>query len=306
MFAAFCFSADTSVPQDEGQHLQNVYPTAMHRGGQLYAFSKSMRMTEEYVKQGSKTRDKLIEAWSPYWDLSRPLLLEKSPPDIMKMRYLQEVFSGQRSKFVLMLRHPWGVARAMYRMNMYQHTSKKDCGAVFVRHWLKIYETAIEDIKYLDSVAAVQMEDMVDNSLFAVQGYVSELEDFLGLPHRIHVETTSPLQARMNRRRHRKPRRQGRVLAGYIGDKQHVKVTLNNSLHWTTTWEDVFDKQSPECQEMISRYEPAVNKFGYSLRNFSHVTEPEVLRHVLLKYRSFDAAESQAAAQTPNSDNGDT
>ena len=47
---------------------------------------------------------KLFEEWSPRWDLSRPLLLEKSPPNLLKTRFLQALFPG--SAFVVVVRHP--------------------------------------------------------------------------------------------------------------------------------------------------------------------------------------------------------
>jgi hypothetical protein len=42
-------------------------------------------------------RLRLFREWATHWDLSRPVLLEKSPPNMMWMRFLQVL---RRSRLV--------------------------------------------------------------------------------------------------------------------------------------------------------------------------------------------------------------
>jgi hypothetical protein len=57
-----------------------------------------------------ENRQKLFEEWSRYWDVSKPYLLEKSPPNLIRTRFLQAMFPS--SYFVVLLRHPIPVALA--------------------------------------------------------------------------------------------------------------------------------------------------------------------------------------------------
>jgi len=81
---------DTDVSEDEGQHLQNVYPTfaerthdrslctddniSWKRRGPLYYCPKLLQTTVN-----DKNKAALFEEWSKYWDLNKPFLLQKTP-----------------------------------------------------------------------------------------------------------------------------------------------------------------------------------------------------------------------------------
>lgn len=59
-------------------------------------------MTESHSDISEKARDTLYREWSQYWDESKPLLLEKSPPHIIMARYLQAMFGPDRTYFPVM------------------------------------------------------------------------------------------------------------------------------------------------------------------------------------------------------------
>ncbi len=102
---------DTGVPEDEGQHLQTVLPTGLELGGPgRFAFHPDAYMDEHHPLASEKTARLLWEAWRPYWDVSRPYLIEKSPPNLLRTRFLQKLFPN--SWFIAILRHPIAVAYA--------------------------------------------------------------------------------------------------------------------------------------------------------------------------------------------------
>ena len=72
----------TGVPEDEGQHVQNVLPTARDHGGPgRFAFHPQAHMCEdEALSMERDSRDRLLRQWGAQWDLGRPVLVEKSPP----------------------------------------------------------------------------------------------------------------------------------------------------------------------------------------------------------------------------------
>src|SRR5262245_12260859 len=63
---------DTGVPHDEGQHLQDVYPSAREGGGPgRFARDTTAHLTEADVRDAADARARLLAAWAPFWDLDR-------------------------------------------------------------------------------------------------------------------------------------------------------------------------------------------------------------------------------------------
>lgn len=143
----------TSVPENEGQHLQDVYLTARAHGGPgRFAFSAGAHLTEADAAEASDIGYRLLSAWMPYWDLSRVFLVEKSPPNVIMTRFLHAAFPD--AAFVLIMRHPIAVAGATRK---WSHTSYES----LIRHWLAAYETMFEDISAVDRAIVVRYEDLV-------------------------------------------------------------------------------------------------------------------------------------------------
>lgn len=153
---------ETGVKEDEGQHLQDVYPRARQYGGAgRFALAPAAHLTEQSDLVRTDTADRLFRAWEPYWDTSRPVLLEKSPPNLIMGRFLQAVFPG--SAMIMVLRHPVVVAlstvkwRRLTSRNWQNHTSVE----AMVRHWIRAHELMVEDLPSLRSCHVVYYEDLV-------------------------------------------------------------------------------------------------------------------------------------------------
>ncbi|MGZ4480842.1 MAG: sulfotransferase family protein [Gaiellales bacterium] len=164
--------AGTGVKEDEGQHLQTVYPAANTFGGSGgFGFSPQAHVTEASPLVSDANRRRLWEQWSPHWDLSRSLLVEKSPPNLMKSRFLQALFPN--SWFVMLIRHPIAVAHATEKW-----TRRTKAG--LIRHWLVCHETMMEDVPHLRRVRLLHYEDLVARP----DQVLSEIYTFLGVePH---------------------------------------------------------------------------------------------------------------------------
>jgi len=134
--------SETGVPADEGQHLQSVYPAAKEYGGPgRFGFAPESHLTEDSPLVSEESARKLFEEWSPQWDRSRPLLLEKSPPNLLKTRFLQALFPG--SAFVVIIRHPIPVSIPTAR---WRGTRRYDR---LFEHWLRCHALFEEDRKHL-------------------------------------------------------------------------------------------------------------------------------------------------------------
>lgn len=160
----------TGAPEDEGQHLQTVLPTDEQYGGPgRFALAPAAHLTEMSAYAGAEPARRLREQWDRYWDLSRPVLLEKSPPNLIRFRFLQRVFAG--SKFILVMRHPVPVALSTRKW------SPALTHRELVEHWLHAHRIAFDDARHLDCLLVVRYEDLVS----APVSTLARLASFIGV-----------------------------------------------------------------------------------------------------------------------------
>jgi len=82
---------NTNVPKDEGQHLQSVFSTALPYGGPgKFALSPKAHLDEKSSLITAENKKKLFDEWSKFWDLGKTVLVEKSPINLVRTRFLQE------------------------------------------------------------------------------------------------------------------------------------------------------------------------------------------------------------------------
>jgi Sulfotransferase family len=144
----------TGAPADEGQHLQTVYPSDHEYGRPgRFGFAPEMHLTESSPLVSEQNAAALFEQWSPHWDLSRPLLLEKSPPNLLKTRFLQALYPG--AAFVVIVRHPIPVSIPTAK---WRGTRRYDR---MFEHWLHSHGLFDADRKHLERVHVLQYEQLV-------------------------------------------------------------------------------------------------------------------------------------------------
>jgi hypothetical protein len=213
--------SDTGVPEDEGQHLQSVYPAGNQLGGAgRFAFSRGAHITEDSPLVTDANRERLLGEWNPHWDLTKPVLVEKSPPNAMRTRFLQAMFP--ESRFVVLTRHPIAVAIA---------TSKWTRSSLprMIEHWLRCYETLLEDAPHVEHLRMLRYEDLVTRP----DEELADVERFIGLePQPSGIEVRGGLND-----------------SYFAGWKQRRRNPLRR------LW---YDRAAREL-------EPRVNRFGYSL-----------------------------------------
>lgn len=144
----------TGVPADEGQHLQDVYPPASVYGGPgRFGFAPESHVTEASPLVSEENARAIFEQWSAHWDLARPVLLEKSPPNLLKTRFLQALYPG--SAFVVIVRHPIPVSIPTAR---WRGTRRYD---QMLEHWLRCHALFEADRDHLERVHVLQYEELV-------------------------------------------------------------------------------------------------------------------------------------------------
>lgn len=137
----------TGAPEDEGQHLQSVYPDAWDHGGAgRFGFSHDLRMTEDHPLVSARTRQRLLEEWRAHWDDTKPVLIEKSPPNMIKMRFLDALLPACR--FVGIVRDPWVVCRAHQKWE--PRGTRSWSFQRLLEHWLVCNEIMYADAPRVD------------------------------------------------------------------------------------------------------------------------------------------------------------
>ncbi|MGH9170236.1 MAG: sulfotransferase family protein [Acidimicrobiales bacterium] len=176
----------TGAYEDEGQHLQDVYPAANKYGGPgHFALAPEMHLVESDAGSPPDREAKalrLLSGWVPHWDMDKQILVEKSPPNLVKARYLQSLFPG--AAFLMVTRHPIAVSEAT------AHWSKTDRYQL-TRHWLHAHEIMRDDTCKLDCAVTVRYEDVVA----APQHEYAKVLEWLGL---LSHDTGEPVRAGVN------------------------------------------------------------------------------------------------------------
>jgi hypothetical protein len=170
---------DTGVKEDEGQHLQDVYPSARRYGGAgRFALDRRSHLTESSPLATPEQASRLVRQWSRHWDLDRRLLLEKSPPNLVMTRFLQALFPEAR--FVVVVRHPVVVALSTRKWS----GPATGLGRL-MEHWVRAHETFLADAARLRHVHVVRYEELVADPTTTLAGVAA----FLGLSEPIEHES---------------------------------------------------------------------------------------------------------------------
>ena len=175
---------NTGVPEEEGQHLQTVFQPAKAYGGPgRFGFAPEAHLTEESALITPESRQKLFEEWSKHWDLTKPCLLEKSPPNLVRTRFLQAMFPG--SHFVVISRHPIAVSLATWKWARCSLES-------LMEHWLHCHRLFEEDRPHLRHARMIKYEDLIR----ATEQELKQIYRFLGLA----LQVSTPLNPAGNER----------------------------------------------------------------------------------------------------------
>lgn len=224
--------AGTGVPEDEGQHLQNVYPPAKAFGGEgRFGFAAAAHLTELPPDDARAAGAALFAQWSGYWDLGAQALIEKSPPNLIRTRYLQSLFPGAR--FIMIVRHPLEVALAQRKRVGVQPVWS------LLRHWFACHDIFAADAAHLQHYRLVRYEDLLAEPRRTLDGVL----DFLNLPSA--PDGTASI------------------------DTADVSTAASN--RYRLAWQRLLRNPAyrPYARMIVRRFEDDANRHGYSLRDFA-------------------------------------
>lgn len=227
---------NTGSFEDEGMHLQSVYlPSGAYGGAGAFGFHREAHLTENSPLVTAENQQKLFEEWSPYWDLTKKYLLEKSPPNLIRTRFLQAIFP--ESSFIVMMRHPLAVSYATRAWYRHYRINWRSLSRI-LEHWLVCHEIFMEDRKYLrNQPLVIKYEHFVAEP----QRWVARVHEMLGLEPR-------PAQQKI---------------------LSHVNAKYFNK--WNNDRSGTFSKIT--ARSIIRRYEERCRAFGYSLADPGYDSE---------------------------------
>lgn len=158
------------VPESEGQHMQDVYAPALAMGGPgRFALSGAIGAERARLTDHAALRRALLADWSRFVVGTAPVLIEKSPPNLLRIGWLRQVFPGAR--FVVVARDPRAVAGATRK---WSGTSP----AQLMAHWDAAYGAALAEMD--EDCILVRYEDFCA----APEAELDRIADFAGLPPR--------------------------------------------------------------------------------------------------------------------------
>lgn len=187
-------------------------------------------MTEQHALANAETAEKLFAQWGPYWDLSKPYLLEKTPINLVRTRFFQALFPT--ASFVVIVRHPTPVALATYNALLSNGASPDLRVADLIEHWLLCHELFLSDMPFLKRLFLLNYEDFVARP----QETLDRIFQFLQLsPHR----NTEGIEGSSNDR--------------YLAQWRSMQN----------------DPDQQEDMQQALKYEARVQALGYSLHDWS-------------------------------------
>jgi len=143
----------TGAPMDEGQWLQDVLSPDVNYGELLFGLSDEPYLNETNCHNYPNAAQRLFKCWSPYWDLRRSHLVEKSPMNVIRTRFLQDIFPV--SMFVVTIRDP----KKSYM------AAKKNMPLIspelYFENWVRIYSTYHREAVNLQKTILVRFESLL-------------------------------------------------------------------------------------------------------------------------------------------------
>mmetsp|Transcript_23799 Transcript_23799/g.66692 ORF Transcript_23799/g.66692 Transcript_23799/m.66692 type:complete len:370 (-) Transcript_23799:2423-3532(-) len=250
---------NTGSFQDEGQHLQSVFPTAHEMGRADYLRNPRARATEQSIQNLKGARGLLFSQWEVHWDLKKRFLLEKDPTNMLRARFLQALLSP--SCFLTVVRHPFSYLFARNQPPFCNNS----LAVQLLEDVASAYTIFAADSLYLNTVCLFRMERM----LLAPQLWWKDVCACLGLPPSPLPET---LLGSGEAKTDHSTSSLSRSLLELRRDRRKVILDREESLHWAKKWSESLHTCPRKAKHIIRRLQidPSFAIFS----SFGYVTAP--------------------------------
>lgn len=165
-------SNNVSALPDEGQFLPEV--KSLMRGNPL---DPDKQIPWEQVES----------VWNGYWDMSKPILLEKSPPNIVRADQLEAHFSD--AVFIAIMRNPYAFCEGHHRRNGKGVT-------LAAERWCQHAKSQLGNIQDREKILFFTYEQLTEDT----PSIVKQIINFLPELEKINAEATFKLKSIKGRR----------------------------------------------------------------------------------------------------------
>jgi len=236
---------------------------------------------ENFITETNYTNDRdhclheLWNSWAKYWNTSKPVLVEKSPTNIGKTRWLASVFQpiAKSIRFLIIVKSP--VTNSHFAMPRHC-PGDSDCSVgdnllrarvLYIQKWANVHERFAEQLRSWDNsslpfpsstMGVVRYEQVstpcVCESIVSF-AFGDDGGDLSSLPFSDCCASSPKCKHPAGRRR-----------MGYQGHlNQPVSISMSTSArHRINKWANVVKKpMAPDIQERLRIFDPRLRKFGY-------------------------------------------
>jgi len=142
------------------------------REGQTLPKVKDIMFTKERWNSNLELPwEKIKNIWKKYWDLSKPILLEKSVPNILRVKEIKNTFLP--ASFICIVRNPYAQCEGIMRRN---NISAEEA-AKFSIHCLMYQKNNIENEKELLFFTYEELCDNTEKIINKIKNFLPELND---------------------------------------------------------------------------------------------------------------------------------
>jgi len=267
---------NTGAAMDEGEWMQTEYPP--HNGyGDLCRFDPEENYTAFYLdktKHTHKSRACIYDNWSAFWNLSQPVLLEKSVNSLLQLVMRDRLFPGV-SGTIFCVRHPFyscmihQFIRKPKRLDKFQEAFSAERVREKLETWFGSHRYLQQVIK---SGTVKRISPIMFEHFFAGEDPIADLDLeisslFPELPthgffHRANAKNAAEADHRRLSIHHQKG-----------SSVDNPKVDLKMLFGWTDYYEKATAALGKDFQStvvpILLEYESQANEFGYSLLNLT-------------------------------------
>jgi len=148
--------------------------SALPGEGQFLPELKSVMREKPWVDDHVLPWTEIKRVWESYWDMTKPVLLEKSPPNIIRTQEILAHF--QPVKFVVMVRNPYAQGEGLMRRNNF--TARK--AANFA---MKCLRTQLDNARNLPDSLTFTYEALVQDPARACQKLAAFMPELGAMQH---------------------------------------------------------------------------------------------------------------------------
>ena len=260
--------------------MQTVVPYDAYGGHHTFANNASAHKTEDDGLATSSNGLQLYAEWRRYWNVSRPILAEKSPRQMLIMRLLQHWFTPERSHFIGIIRHPFGTVSLTTKTCLKNITRvSSECAFREVEHWITANRLMLDDMRRLRHKALVRFETFAggdQEGLCLVCAPISAnaciAAQFMAAFDRLGLHGRYVASGQDSHDRRRK----------FHGDRAEARVESSMIYGWEGSYREMFASHAAACNATVQRWEAEVREFGYSLVDLRWVADTELIKPFLI------------------------